>query len=348
MLGESGQDQFVQSNIAIWILTSASAAFLFVRLYCRLRFSSVWWDDFVLTVSWLLLLVAAALLSSAITTGYETDDDKRKFFLLHHVSTSMTTIATAWSKVSFAITLTRIIHERILKCILLGVIVTANMVIILGIVSIWIPACGDPRAIYRPEHKLCYQLRILQYLGGVTIVYGGVIDISLALCPWFVIRKLLLQKREKIGLAIAMGLGILTGTIVILRAFFQFIQIDNTYHFMVFMSIFNFLEPAVSIIAQTIPMFRVLFIRAIHTNSTLRGGVREHSCTSRADLTRDKSNSLEQGHWDGREVSDCPEDQIHELLSVQVCPSGRVVMTKPYDSGVDDEKLSNNRSCLET
>lgn len=202
------------------------------------------------------------------------------------------------------------------------------------------------------------------------IVYGGVIDIFLALCPWFVIRKLLLQKREKIGLAIAMGLGILTGTIVILRAFFQFIQIDNTYRsfplyspyifpqqplanqptpdFMVFMSIFNFLEPAVSIIAQTIPMFRVLFIRAIHTNSTLRGGVREHSCTSRADLTRDKSNSLEQGNWDGRKASDCPKDQVHELLSVQVCPSGRVVMAKPYDSGEDDEKFSNNRSCLES
>ncbi|KFX87403.1 hypothetical protein V490_08264 [Pseudogymnoascus sp. VKM F-3557] len=221
MLGDSGQDQFVQSNIAVWTLTCASAAFLFFRLYCRLRFSSVWWDDFVLTVSWLLLLVAAALLSSAITTGYETDDDKRKFFLVHHISTSMTTIATAWSKVSFAITLTRIIHERILKCILCGIIVTANIVIILGIVSIWVPACGDPRAIYRPEHKLCYQLRILQYLGGVTIVYGGVIDIFLALCPWFVIRKLLLQTREKIGLAIAMGLGILTGVIVILRAFFQ-------------------------------------------------------------------------------------------------------------------------------
>lgn len=117
----------------------------------------------------MLLLVAAALLSSAITTGYETDDDKRKFFLLHDISTSITTIATAWSKVSFAITLTRIVHERILKCILWGVIVTANMVIILGILSIWIPACGDPRAIYRLEHEMCYQLRILQYLGGVTI-----------------------------------------------------------------------------------------------------------------------------------------------------------------------------------
>lgn len=55
MLGESGQDQFVQSNIAVWVLACASAAFLFVRLYCRLRFSSVWWDDFVLTVSWVRL-----------------------------------------------------------------------------------------------------------------------------------------------------------------------------------------------------------------------------------------------------------------------------------------------------
>ena len=31
---------------------------------------------------------------------------------------------------------------------------------------------------------------------------------------------------------------------------------------MIFMAIFNFLEPAVTIIAQTIPMFRVLIVKA--------------------------------------------------------------------------------------
>lgn len=116
-----------------------------------------------------MLLVAGALLSSATSVGYDTDDDKRAFFRFHHTSTSMTTIATSWSKVAFAITLTRIVHNRILTYCLWAIIVTANMIIVLGIVSIWIPACGDPLAIYRPEHNLCWPFRDLQYIGGTTI-----------------------------------------------------------------------------------------------------------------------------------------------------------------------------------
>lgn len=60
-------------------------------------------------------------------------------------------------------------------------------------------------------------------------MYGGVIDVLLALVPWFVIRKLLLGLREKIGLSVAMSLGALTGAIVILRAFYQFNVGDNTF-----------------------------------------------------------------------------------------------------------------------
>jgi hypothetical protein len=51
----------------------------------------------------------------------------------------------------------------------------------------------------------------------------------MALFPWFVIRKLLLETKEKIGLSIAMSLGALTGVIVILRAFYQFNVEDNTF-----------------------------------------------------------------------------------------------------------------------
>ena len=48
-------------------------------------------------------------------------------------------------------------------------------------------------------------------------------DIVLALCPWFVVRELLLDVREKVGLGIAMSLGALTGIVVILRAFILWI-----------------------------------------------------------------------------------------------------------------------------
>jgi hypothetical protein len=60
-------------------------------------------------------------------------------------------------------------------------------------------------------------------------VYGGVIDVLLALFPWFIIRKLLLETREKWGLTLAMSLGAITGTIVIFRAFYQLKEIDNNY-----------------------------------------------------------------------------------------------------------------------
>lgn len=117
----------------------------------------------------MILLVAAALLTCATTVGYDTDSDRRAFFRYHHTSTSMTTIATSWSKVAFAITLTRIVHNRILTYCLWAIIVTANMIIVLGMVSIWIPADGDPLAKYRPVHNVSLPLRDLQYLGGTTI-----------------------------------------------------------------------------------------------------------------------------------------------------------------------------------
>jgi predicted MFS family arabinose efflux permease len=46
---------FGQTNVAIWVLTAAAGAFLGVRLWCRYRFSKLWWDDGVLTLSWVRL-----------------------------------------------------------------------------------------------------------------------------------------------------------------------------------------------------------------------------------------------------------------------------------------------------
>ena len=89
---------------------------------------------------------------------------------------------------------------------------------------------------------------------------------------------------------------------------------------MIFMPIFNFMEPAVSIIAQSIPMFRVLFIRVkrdTHKKSS------RNSLTSRVEPTGAKSNSLENGTWDSKVPRHL--DQNHGLLHVCVDPGGRIV-----------------------
>jgi len=52
MAGYNGEDQSAEINLAVWALVSVSALFLFARLWCRQRFAQMWWDDLVLTVSW--------------------------------------------------------------------------------------------------------------------------------------------------------------------------------------------------------------------------------------------------------------------------------------------------------
>ncbi|SPN96520.1 uncharacterized protein DNG_00046 [Cephalotrichum gorgonifer] len=264
MAGYNGGDQSTEINAAVWVLISISTLFLATRLWCRQHFSQISWDDLVLIISWLLLLIAGALVSCTIAVVYDqTDDARRAFFRYQNTSTWLAAVATSWTKVAFAITLTRIVQERILKYFLWFIIAVANLILIPGALSIWIPACGDPRAIYRPAYPKCLELRVLQYLGGSFLGSGGVIDVLLALLPWFVLRNLLLEKREKIGLTIAMSLGAITGVIVILRTFFQFVQGDYNYNYIVFMLLFNFLEPVATIIAQTIPIFRVLLVRRV-------------------------------------------------------------------------------------
>lgn len=47
---------FSQTNVAVWVLMSASAMFLFMRLWCRHHFSKWWYDDGVLTITWVCSL----------------------------------------------------------------------------------------------------------------------------------------------------------------------------------------------------------------------------------------------------------------------------------------------------
>ncbi|KAM7219707.1 hypothetical protein V8F06_004920 [Rhypophila decipiens] len=196
----------------------------------------------------------------------------------------MATAATSWSKVAFAITLMRLARNKFQLVFLWFVVITANLILIPGITSTYIPACVDPRARFRPVNNMCWDLEVLQSLGGATILYGGVIDILLALFPWLVLRHTQLETREKVGLTVAMSLGALTGVIVILRTFYGLVQGDFNFDFMIFISIFNFLEPSVTITAQAIPMFRVLFVNS----ATRRKGASELTSSRSANYKQHK------------------------------------------------------------
>jgi len=216
---------------------------------------------------------------------------------------------------------------------------TANLILIPGMISIWSPACTDPRRIYRSAYPYCLDLKRLEYLGGATIVYGGVIDVLLALFPWFIIRGLLLDTREKIGLTVAMSLGAITGTIVIFRAFFQLKKTDNNFNFMIFMSIFNFLEPAVTIIAQAIPMFRVLVVNVKKNSNAVR-------ISSPTQGHHSNIHSQQMRSWNAKAMGVDPRREtdeellhvrVHRTVQVSTTLASADALSAASDSG--DDKL---------
>ncbi len=137
--------------------------------------------DVSLSAYQLLLLVAGALVSCTIAVvSDETDDGRRSFFRYQNTLTWLAAVSTSWTKVAFAITLTKIVQGRV-KYFLWFIIAVANLILIPGTLSIWIPACGDPRAIYRPAHPMCWELPVLQYLGGS---FMGTCSRSPSSSPW--------------------------------------------------------------------------------------------------------------------------------------------------------------------
>ena len=184
----------------------------------------------------------------------------------------------------------------------------------------------------------------------------------LALFPWFIIRGLLLDTREKIGLTVAMSLGAITGTIVIFRAFFQLKKTDNNFStsntatrwllppsqsrrtnpatdFMIFMSIFNFLEPAVTVIAQAIPMFRVLVVNVKKNSNAVR-------ISSPTQGHHSNIHSQQMRSWNAKAMGVDPRREtdeellhvrVHRTVQVSTTLASADALSAASDSG--DDKL---------
>ncbi|KAK9791753.1 putative Integral membrane protein [Seiridium cardinale] len=341
--------QVYESSIAVWIPTGLAALFLAVRLYVRRSRLKTWlWDDCWLVLAYVCLLIGAILISVSFVSDISVNDGKRHFFFYHQLSSSILTLATTWSKCAFVMTLWRLTNRIDARICLIFMVVSSHLLVIVGILGIYVPACGDPKIPLRPYYSgQCLNEPAIRTLFITPIVYGGIMDVLLSMFPWFIVRKLQLEKQERLGVAVAMGLGALTGIIVILRAALQYKRLvgrfgRHTYS----MAIFNTLEPSITVILQTIPIFRVLFMEsknsrikynAYNAQSQLR------SPTSDIELVR--NNGLSK-----RVLSSVHPGGYTELgiVHLTVGPGGRIVEVKQDmfsdDNARGDGKLQSDRA----
>ncbi|OIW26285.1 hypothetical protein CONLIGDRAFT_468532 [Coniochaeta ligniaria NRRL 30616] len=254
-----------QLNVVYWPLVAVSALFLSLRIFLKLRQRRpLWWDDYVLMISWLALLSSAVVFATAVNLGYGLDpseispENANEMILLISVMSSLLILANLWSKTSFGITLLRLPLGRVrvwLVCTLIGL---GTVAIGASAYLVWIQClvADPPWSPYTGSN--CMSSNIMIKYSVFTGCFSALIDFAFVVLPWKMLWGLQMKRSEKIGVTLAMGMGTLAAIAAIAKTtvFPRVYSADLTAGLQV--SAWGALETAVSIMAASIPILRAL------------------------------------------------------------------------------------------
>ncbi|KAB5517438.1 hypothetical protein GE09DRAFT_1230796 [Coniochaeta sp. 2T2.1] len=260
-------DEGPKTSITIWALIAASGAFLIARLYCKLtRKRRLWWDDYVLVISWIFLLASGCTVQWCLTRGtgkhiYAVPPSNLSgVALMLNVTGTLSILAAVWSKTSFALTLLRLLEGR-MRAFVWFVIVSCNVVMGLSALFGWV-RCSPPSKTWNVnEQGKCWEPHVYVNFGMFAAGYSAAMDFVLAMLPWKIIWKMRMSRREKFGVAIAMSMGVFAGVTAMVKVIKipTMASADFTYYVTGLM-MWGTAESAVTIMAASIPVLRTLFL----------------------------------------------------------------------------------------
>lgn len=153
--------------------------------------------------------------------------------LLVNVAGSFSATAAIWSKTSFAFTMLRV-TEGYLRWLVWFIIISMNIAMGLTALLLWL-RCNPVEKTWKPFGPgTCWDINILVrydifsagqsrlvvaqeiHIHGndtdmklvIPTAYSAAMDFALALLPWKIVWKLQMKKKERIGVAIAMSMGV--------------------------------------------------------------------------------------------------------------------------------------------
>lgn len=200
---------------AVWSLFAFATVFILLRLYSKARRrNTLWWDDYVLLASWIFFFVACVQLSINIRGGFgrpgntlDPDSIDRVGLGSLVVGTGLL-LATPGSKTSFAITLGRISGPRLTAALWCAAI-SMNVSQVTCLVVQW-TQCTPLKKSWNPVVEgICLPVDVNLGLSMGSTAYSGLVDLGLAITPWIVLSKVKMKRREKIGVCLAMSMGVL-------------------------------------------------------------------------------------------------------------------------------------------
>ncbi|KAH8903777.1 hypothetical protein BR93DRAFT_985740 [Coniochaeta sp. PMI_546] len=254
-----------QLNAINWPLVAVSALFLSLRIFLKLRQRrSLWWDDYVLIISWLSLVAYSILLATALNLGFGHEPSEispgnaTEIFTLFSALSSLLILANLWSKTSFGITLLRLPLGRARVWIVCALIGLGTIALGASAYTVWVQCfVADPP--WNPYiGSNCLPSDIMVKYSVFMGYFSALIDFAFVVLPWKMLWGLQMKRSEKVGVTLAMGMGTLAGVAAIAKTtvFPRVYSADKTVALQV--SAWGAFETAVSIMAASIPILRAL------------------------------------------------------------------------------------------
>ncbi|KAI1106219.1 hypothetical protein F4804DRAFT_348976 [Jackrogersella minutella] len=254
--------------VGLWICCGLACAFLSLRLYCKFkRHVLLQYDDYLLIVSWIVQVVCSVLVTLNVAVGFgkHTDNVIREYgpetlvliTLRETIVGFLMTLAIAWSKTSFAVTLLRIMQGK-MKVLLWLIIITMNIFMTVGALSLFLQCSPVAKSWNEDIPGTCWH-DFNMIAGMFSSAYSALMDFVLALLPWPLIWHLKMRTKEKIGVAVAMSMGICAGTTAIVKCYYlQRPHGEDFFYEGGNLITWGSAEVATTIMAASIPVLRVL------------------------------------------------------------------------------------------
>ncbi|CAI6099864.1 hypothetical protein V2G26_004616 [Clonostachys chloroleuca] len=253
-------------NAAIWPLAGIATLFFALRLYCRIaRSRETGWDDYALAAGWVLLLAAGGTLATTTIEwnyfGTSLDSQSSATVpLLVSLTHTLHVLSLALAKTAFAATLLHY-SSRAEKVVVWTIIGSINALFVFHVFAQWKSVCGDESQAYRLPGD-CWVVRNPGIVNIVSSMYSAATDFLLAFLPWRVFRRLQMNKTERIVVGVSMTFALIAGVTGILKGIQSIKTLDRSdpqlmWNLLLFW-IFALAEPSATIIAASIPSFRVL------------------------------------------------------------------------------------------
>ncbi|KAF2733385.1 hypothetical protein EJ04DRAFT_468577, partial [Polyplosphaeria fusca] len=260
------------------MLLLISMGLLAARLWSRLRpFRRLYWDDWTVIAATLLALVNYILLSVAVVYGL---GRHARFVVFQRRRTSLELIfydqvIWYWSitlvKLSVACLLYRLKRAsrrwRIFLLTIMSILLSAVIVQTVFQFTQCRPfsVYWDPRVLFAATPVKCFRRSVINTnIVAFSCVQVGA-DIVFSLIPIIFIRKLNRPKREKILLAMLMGLGLFASMAAIVRTLYlqQVYNTRDLFRTNVSIVLWASIEQAFGLIAATIPTLRAFLEKSV-------------------------------------------------------------------------------------